>query len=230
MNNFHYAMYLANSLYSMDMLPEDFEEIGLIAWGLIGNKRTRLYRTCLDIDCGTNTVQLPCNCDIIEAITYGFEDWEHVSNIAPNGDYNSLFTESYIEARKNFNGPLYIPGKFVKYERVGDTLYLDANYNGKIFILYKGQIVDDDGLPQLTDKEALAIATYCAYVNKFKEGLSTNNMGIVQMEQALEIKWNRPCDAAIVPDSISQNEMNEILDAKSNWNRKIYGKTYKPLR
>ena len=55
-------------------------------------------------------------------------------------------------------------------------------------------------------------------------------MGIVQMAQALEIKWNRQCDAARVPDSISQNEMNEILDAKSNWNRKIYGKTYKPLR
>jgi hypothetical protein len=56
MNNFNYAMFLANTMYSIDMLPEDFEEIGLIAWGLIGNKRTRLYRACLDINCADNTV------------------------------------------------------------------------------------------------------------------------------------------------------------------------------
>jgi hypothetical protein len=49
-----------------------------------------------------------------------------------------LFTETYIESRKAFKNPLYIPGKFVKYERVGNTLYLDSNYSGKIFILYKG--------------------------------------------------------------------------------------------
>ena len=86
MNNFHYAMFLVNSLYGLGIIQEDFEEMGLIAWNLIGNKRTRIYRITLDIDPQENTVQLPCNCDIIEAVTYGFEDWEHVSNIFPNGD------------------------------------------------------------------------------------------------------------------------------------------------
>jgi hypothetical protein len=42
-------------------------------------------------------------------------------------------------------------------------------------ILYKGILADEDGLPELTDKEATAIATYIAYVTKFKEGLITNN-------------------------------------------------------
>jgi hypothetical protein len=49
-NNFHYAMSLANTLYDLDLIPEDFEEIGLVAFNLIGNKRMRLYRVCLDID------------------------------------------------------------------------------------------------------------------------------------------------------------------------------------
>jgi len=41
-----------NTLYGIEMQEDDFEEAALIAWGLIGNKRTRLYRysTCVE-DC-----------------------------------------------------------------------------------------------------------------------------------------------------------------------------------
>jgi len=39
--------------------------------------------------------------------------------------------------------------------------------------------MDDEGLPKLTDKEATAIASYIAYVVKFKEGLQTNNTNII---------------------------------------------------
>ena len=122
-----------------------------------------------------------------------------------------------------------IPGRFVKYERVGDTLYLDQEYGGKIYILYKGDILDDEGLPQITDAEAIAIATYCAYLTKFKEGLMTNNPNIIQMAQFLKQEWLQKCDAARIPESVSMNEMNEILDAKTSWNRKIYNKSYKPI-
>jgi len=57
-------------------------------------------------------------------------------------------------------------------------LYFTHNY-GTVNVLYKGVIADDEGLPKLTDKEATAIATYIAYVIKFKEGLITNNQAIV---------------------------------------------------
>jgi len=57
-------------------------------------------------------------------------------------------------------------------------LYFDKPY-GKVNILYRGLILDDNGLPEITDKEALALATYCAYVIKFKEGIKTNNANIM---------------------------------------------------
>jgi len=82
--------------------------------------------------------------------------------------------EHHIEAEKYFNSPYYIPGKLLKYEQVGDTLYFERNY-GKVTILYKGILADEEGLPEITDKEATAIATYIAYVMKLKEGLATNN-------------------------------------------------------
>ena len=228
MNDFNYIYTVANSLYGLELEPEQFEELGLTAWNLIGNKTVRLYNYSADISCDNLSVQLPCNCDIIEAVTYNHEDWNYSTNKTVNGDYNSQFTEQYIEARKLYQSPLYISGKYAKYERVGDTLYFDKDY-GKVNILYKGIILDEDGLPKVNEKEALAIATYIAFATKQKQGWITNNQNIIQLAQYLYQQWLKYCDSARVPLSIDQNTMNQILDAKSSWNRKVYNKAYKPI-
>ena len=228
MNDFNYIYTVANSLYGLELEPEQFEELGLTAWNLIGNKTVRLYNYSADISCDNLSVQLPCNCDIIEAVTYNHEDWNYSTNKTVNGDYNSQFTEQYIEARKLYQSPLYISGKYAKYERVGDTLYFDKDY-GKVNILYKGIILDEDGLPKVNEKEALAIATCIAFATKQKQGWITNNQKIIQLAQYLYQQWLKYCDSARVPLSIDQNTMNQVLDAKSSWNRKVYNKTYKPI-
>lgn len=228
MNDFNYIYTVANSLYGLELEPEQFEELGLTAWNLIGNKTVRLYNYSADISCDDLSVQLPCNCDIIEAVTYNHEDWNYSTNKTVNGDYNSQFTEQYIEARKLYQAPLYVSGKYAKYERVGDTLYFDKDY-GKVNILYKGIILDEDGLPQVNEKEALAIATYIAFATKQKQGWITNNQNIIQLAQYLYQQWLKYCDSARVPLSIDQNTMNQVLDAKSSWNRKVYNKAYKPI-
>lgn len=229
MNNFHYAMTLMEQMYGITLQEDAFEELALVAWNLIGNKRYKLHRYSTCTQGCTTEVQLPCNADIIEAVTTSWEDWNSVTNLHQNGDINSAYVEEYIESNKQFKDPLYQRGKFVKYERVGDTLYFSQPY-GQINILYKGVVLDDEGLPELTDKEALAIATYCAYVTKFKEGLMTNNGNIVQLANTLKQQWNVQCDQARVTEYINQNEMDKILEAKSNWNRKLHNKSYKPVR
>ena len=228
MNDFNYIYTVANSLYGLELEPEQFEELGLTAWNLIGNKTVRLYNYSADISCDNLSVQLPCNCDIIEAVTYNHEDWNYSTNKTVNVDYNSQFTEQYIEARKLYQSPLYISGKYAKYERVGDILYFDKDY-GKVNILYKGVILDEDGLPKVNEKEALAIATYIAFATKQKQGWITNNQNIIQLAQYLYQQWLKYCDSARVPLSIDQNTMNQVLDAKSSWNRKVYNKAYKPI-
>lgn len=227
MNNFHYVSVLLDQLYGLEMENEDIEELGLIAWGLIGNKNTKLYRFCTYIG-PDKKVQLPCNVVEIEAITTDFEDWKEVTNYSEQGDNRTAFTEQYIEATKRNRNPFYISGKFVKYEQVGDILYFTENY-GKINILYKGIVADDEGLPELTDKEATAIATYLAYISKYKEGLKTNNGNIIQLANTLELKWHKQCDQARVT-YLNQNDMNEILNVKDSWNRHTFGYSYKPLR
>lgn len=226
LNPFHYAMSLMETLYGITMQEDQFEEIALTGWTRIGNKRTRLYRysTCVS-DCDEG-VELPCNADELEAVTTNFEEWNYSTNDTPNGDINSAYVEQYIEHRKAFRNPLYASGKFIKYERVGNTLYFDRPH-GKINILYKGIILDDDGLPQITDKEAIALATYCAYVYKFKEGLQTSNASIIQLANELNKKWLIQVDQARVDNYMSQNQWDEVLDAKTSWNRKQYGKSLK---
>jgi hypothetical protein len=51
-NNFYYSLTLLDSLYGIELQEDDFEEIALIAWNLIGNKRCKLYKysVCLN-DC-----------------------------------------------------------------------------------------------------------------------------------------------------------------------------------
>jgi hypothetical protein len=41
--------------------------------------------------------------------------------------------------------------------------------------LYHGIELDEEGLPSINDKEAIAIAEYIAYVYKYKEAIRTNN-------------------------------------------------------
>jgi hypothetical protein len=165
------------------MDDDDLEEIGLIAWELIGNRNTKLYRyhTCIGSDL---SVTLPCNAFIqgqgkstVELVTADYEDWLENTNYSDFGDPNTSFVEQAIESEKRYQSPYYMSGKILKYEEVGDKLYFTHNY-GRINILYKGILVDETGLPKLSNKEALAIATYIAYTQKFKEGLITNNAAI----------------------------------------------------
>lgn len=229
MVNFHYAITLAQMLYDIEGDDDDLEEIGLIAYNFIGNKNTRLYKTTLNVNSLDGSVELPCNCDIIEAVTYcGFEDWNYTSNTKENGDYKSLTTENSIEQQKQFLDPFYIDGKYVKYKRVNNTLYVNKGL-GKIQILYHGILLDEDGLPQLNDKEALAIAEYIAYVYKYKEAIKTNNQLILKMATDLKQQWLFHCDAARVPEYVSQEEMDKILNVQSSWGRKLYNKSYKPI-
>lgn len=229
MDSIKSALYQANLLYDVDLSDsETLIEIALIALNKIGLHNTRLYRYVVDVDCSNKQIELPCNCDVIESVNYFYEDWNRTTNDTPNGDFRSQFTESYIEGLKEYQDPLYQNGKYVKFERIGDTIIFDRAY-GPIQILYKGVEIDDEGLPYINEKQKDAIACYIAYIQKFKEGMRTHNPNIIQESQLLNQRWLQLCDAARVSEYITQNEMNEILDVKTSFNRKIYNKSYKPI-
>ena len=64
---------------------------------------------------------------------------------------------------------------------------------------------------------------------KYKEALQTNNPNLLRIAQGLQIRWNALVDEARCPEELDQNSMDEILDVKTSWDRKVYGKSYFPL-
>ena len=226
--NFRYALTLAQTLYDVEGDTDTLIDIGLVAHNFIGNKFTQLHKVQLDVNCEDGSIQLPCGVDIIEAVTYCGEDWNYTSNTKFNGVISSLYTENYIESRKAFLDPHYMSGKFVKYRKVGDKLYVNKGL-GKVNLLYHSIILDEDGLPAINDKEAIAIADYIAHVTKYKEAIRTNNQNVLKMAQELKQQWLFHCDAARVPEHISQNEMDQILNALTAQSWKTYGDSFKPV-
>lgn len=229
MNNFKYAISLAQMLYDIDINDMDtLIEIGLVAYGFIGNKNTQLKSEIVNVDQKTGLVKIPCKADLIEAITDPrVEDWSYTSNVKNFGDWNTLNVEQYIEKSKQSIDPLYISGRFIKYRREGNYIYVNENLQ-QVCILYHTEELDEEDLPLINDKEAIAIADYIAYTIKYKEALRSNNSAVFQMAQTIKKQWQIHCDAARVPEYVNQNEMNDLLEVMSSSNRKVHGRSYKP--
>lgn len=222
----------ARELYGLELNPDEFESIGLLAWDAIGNRRCRLYKfedTPIKTSDGGYYIDLPCNVDLIESVTADYEDYQRTSATEATGGFRNGWIEDLIDDRKYNTNFLYSPGKFIKYRIEGNTMFLADDFS-KVIILYKGIIADETGLPFLTDKEVKAIAVYCAYVDMFRRALVTKDQATLQLSQILKNEWNNMCSRARVPSYINQNEMDSILDAATSWDRKRFGRSYKPMR
>lgn len=229
MNNFKYAITLAQMLYDVDINDMDtLIEIGLVAYNFIGNKNTSLKKTIVSVDRRSGLVKLPCDASMVEAITYpDAENFNYYSNVKNFGDYDKANVEQYIEKSKQSVDPLYISGKFIKYRQEGNYIYVKDDVQ-QVCILYHTEQLDEDDLPLINDKEAIAIADYIAYTIKYKEALRSNNQAVFQMAQHIKKQWQVHCDAARVPEYVNQNEVDDMLEVMSSYNRKLYGKSYKP--
>lgn len=230
--SFHTAYTQARELYGLELNPDEFESIGLTAWGKIGNKKYRLYKYQVvptKSELNEYYVDLPCNVDCIEAVTTNYEDYQKTTPTTLAGNNQNGWIEGYVETRKYNTGKLYVSGKFIKYREENNKIILSDSFQ-VVNILYKGYVVDDDGLPYLSEKEVDAIAVFCAYTDMFKKALLTRDGASMQLAQILEQKWLKLCTQARVPDYINQNEMDEILNVATSWDRKRFGKSFKPIK
>jgi len=224
---FYTAITHLKDIYGITINPDEFESLAWHAWNHIGNKNTKLYRYITNIVDGK--IDLPCNVDIIDSVHSTTEDFYKPENITRE-DYSALTVESYVESRKTNQSPFYQRGAFVKYELVGNTLYFPNDSTAQIVIVYKGIISDEDGLPLLNFKELDAITNYCAFIQLRKKGMITQNANLIQMSQSIQIEWKRTCDDARTPITLTQNFMDEMLDVQGSWDRKRFGKSFKPLK
>jgi len=224
-NSFKSVYGLANSMYGITMDIDTFEDIALNGWELIGNKQTRLHRFVADTENGK--IKLPCNVDIIEAVYIPGLVSQETSN-SGTIEYINRSVEFYIESQKKEMNPFYNKGHLAKYRIEGDYIVLDKDYNN-VTIIYHGIILDEEGLPYLSDKEVQALAAYVAYVQTYKKSLIKSDGNLVNLANVIKSDWVRLCNSARIPNHITQNDMNDVLDVKTRWDRKMYSKSFNVL-
>jgi hypothetical protein len=169
-------------------------------------------------------LELPCNLedvDLIESVHIPLVDAQ-VSSNSTNFAWQNIWVESYIDSFPRLSDPYFHPGKLVKYFKGDDKLYFSHDYP-KVTIIYHGIVADEEeGLPLVNDKELTAIATFVAYASLYREGIKKRDTNLIKLAQTVKEDWLRACNAARIPDLLSQNDMDTILDAKTTWNRKSY--------
>ena len=229
-----YPFYTAYShlleTYGLEIDEDLFETYAMSAWKYIGNLHTRFYKTKIfprPTNDGSFSARIPCNAQIIESITTNNEDYHRTDVIDNFIDVRNSIIENDSESYKYDTPAIYQSGRLVNYQQEGEYLYFNEPYS-ELNVLYKGILADEEGLPFLTFKEVEAIAAYCAYTHFYKKAIATMDNNTLQMAQMFEQRWLKKCTQARTPEHINQNEMNTILDAKTSWDRKIYGVSYKP--
>lgn len=226
LNDFYSILAHIYDIHGITISDDEFENIALNGFYKIGNRRTAMYSTCgSTYNC---EFELPCNALFVEMVTGNYEDFTRSDNITVD-NYSNAIAEQRIESRVGDGGFFYQPGRMLHYEQHGNTLRFKNNHEN-INVLYKGEILDEDGLPQINNKELEAIAMYCAYVVMNKKGMATRDQATLQIAQMLKQDWNRACANARTPEYLNQNEVNEILQAKHSWDRKRYNVSFKPFR
>lgn len=219
---------LIKPLYGIEVPVDEFEDIVMVGWEKIGNKHTRLYRYIADTVNGE--LELPCNASIVESVHIPVPDSQMTSNKTDFGNIDSAYIERYIDYWKFAEDPFYSRGKLLKYKEGDSVLYFDRDYK-KVKVVYHGVIADEDtGLPLINDKEEKALVAFVTWREIYKDALKKRDRVTLQFAKDLEAEWLRECNAARVVEHLSQNDMNAILDVKTRWDRKFYGKSLKPIK
>lgn len=225
--NLKSAYSLVETLYGIEVSPGEFEDIALAGWELIGNRHTRLYKYIGDVIDGE--LKLPCNVDLIESVHLPINDAQLFSPSIDVINSENIAIEGYIEHWGKLRDPFYTSGKLLKYDEGDNALYFSQDYKN-VIVVYHGILVDEDeGLPLINDKEMKAIAAYVAHVSLMKEGIKKRDQAAMSLSQTIQAEWLKKCNAARIPTHLSQNDMNTILNAKTRWDRKQYGKSLKPM-
>ena len=227
LHNIKTAYGLAESIYGVTPTESQFEDLALNAWELIGTKHTRLHRYVGDTV--NKVLQLPCNADLIESVHLPILDAQ-ISTPTTEFDYNAVFVEHDIASDHRLSDPYYQTGKYLRYDQGNGELFFDKDYK-RVMVVYHGVLLDDEsGLPLINEKEMRAIAAYVAYASLYREGLIKRDSGLIQLANTVKADWLQLCNAARIPDHLSQNDMDAILDVKVRWDRKMYGKSFKSIR
>ena len=220
-------------LYGLTMDEYDYLDLAVDALRDIKNFHTTEYLAILQVD-ENGMAELPCNVDVIDAVTSVKMGLKAFKDRARYEMSEKIGTDDYFTARKiiqeiefeasfgltNSSGVGYIPYQLMS----NNSIMVDPHKAGdKVAIAFTGVAVDPEGFPMITRKQSNALAAIAALALTIKSTYS-GNAKAANMLEFISGKASQLKQAASIPESISDNELDEILDAKTTFNRKSFGR------
>lgn len=181
-------------------------------------------------------IRIPCNMDILEGIVtahqgeieYRDREVTELKDISNDGYYTANTVRNLLEwPVRTMN---IIDGQLsYKLEKDRIKIY-DDFYRGKeICIAYTGFLIDDEGYPLITRKQANALAAGAAKIVIMKAAM-VGDQKKAQMMEFITQEAARLKQAASIAEDISDSELDELLNAHTTFNRKAYNRPNKYSR
>lgn len=223
-SNFYSAMALIDTLYGINISPTEFEELGYIAWGKIGNKRT-FMKDYITVPINDRVI-LPEDVDIVDGVylndTLVFSNTDYAMSPSQN-----KIMEKRTSPRSN-QSVQYSQNILLKnYYMADGCLIFTEPMNNAVKIVYKSILTDSEDLPYINDLEAEAIAVYCVYVYFMKKFNKTKDKTCFEQAQVYEREWKQKLNRARRPEVLNQNDVDDILRTTTRCERKRFGQPFK---
>ena len=196
------AQHYISTLFKEDVSESDVMDVAQILLPLIGNTHQLIYvyenRPVKFKD--FFLLEVPCNIGIIEGITVATDVQSAI------GD-KLVIIDKEVRVFKDLPR-YYLGGTFINYLVTEEGIKVDPQFeNQTLRVMYRGDIVDEDGNPKVTDKEAIAIAYYYMYMRE--EARTFKGTGGQNIQFAYQRAMQK-VQQARVPNKLTQNTMNNV--------------------
>ena len=178
---------------------------------------------------------LPCNLNNIDAVTTAAMGQEQFhTRVEYKMENCEQVTDDYYASKKIMDSLSHVRAKnmFIKNSYLSYTLE-DNNIirvvgmeEEKIAVAFTGIKTDDDGYPMITRKQANAIAAVTAKVIAVRSGFLGNKLAIGMLDY-IDPEAARLKQSASIPEEITDNEIGEILNIQTCFNRKMPNRSSK---
>lgn len=227
---FFHAKAMMDNLYDLAIQEDDFIEKAFMVWQDIGNKFSNAH-----VIIGTvgpdNKLELPNNVDYIQAVTWprNFQNY-NFSNVLVFLNGSLLYNKSNIEwdSYKYDSSLMSRYGDYITFRLEDGYITFDsADFAGKdVAVLYHGLIVDNECNPKLYYTDVKAIAYNVAYMI-MRGRVMQGDKNLAAMLQLIKQEADYSLTEARMPQIITDNEWDQILNIKTSFNRKYYNRAYK---
>ena len=235
------AYTIFNRKYGISVSEDDFIEEAYHAFKDINSIPVRNYYSVQKpSNADSMTIQVPCNLYKLISVTGspahedGYKDIEPYTELRNDRDgkvsnYNILTGNSDMRTYHFDDKPYTGLGTYLQYEWVDEMTIKIADqrlWDTEIHLVYEGIAMDEDGLPLITRKHAVAIAAKVALTYATRK-MFQGDMLMANVLPTIKAESDRLVQAAAIPESITDNQLDEMLNEMTSFDRKRYNRSFK---